>query len=59
MPTIRFTRPYVVQADGGESYAEGQEINVSESSADHFIRRSVAEVVTVTAPVEPRKGKKG
>ena len=58
MTTIRFTRPYVVQADGGERYVEGQEIEVSESSAEHFVRRGVAEVVTVTTP-EPRRARKG
>lgn len=40
---IKFTKPYTVKAAGGESYQAGQEVEVSEASARHFINRGVAE----------------
>lgn len=42
MPRIKFTRDYKVKADDGEKYVEGQEVEVSEVTAKHFISRGAA-----------------
>lgn len=42
---IKFTRDYAVKAEGGEKYTAGQEAEVSEASARHFINRRAAEEV--------------
>lgn len=39
---ITFIKPYVVKDGSGTSYAEGQTIECSEASANHFIVRGAA-----------------
>lgn len=52
MPTIRFKRAYVVKDASGTEYAAGQEVEVSEASAEHFVRRGAAEIVPDAKPAE-------
>lgn len=49
---IKFTRDYAVKAEGGEKYAAGQEVEVSEASARHFINRRAAEEVKDKPPAK-------
>ena len=42
---IVFIKPYTVLDGTGTRYDVGQELTCSEASAEHFIRRNVAEVV--------------
>ena len=57
MTKVRFTKPYAVQAADGESYAEGQEVELSDESALHFVTRGVAEVVKPKANPKPKTEK--
>jgi len=46
MPKVKFTKDYEVRSADRESYEAGQEINLSEESANHFVSRGVAEIVS-------------
>lgn len=43
--TIRFLRSYTVKDEARTTYAEGEEVTLVSSSANHFINRGVAEEV--------------
>ncbi len=45
MPTIRFTKAYVVRDGSGTEYADGDVETMSDASCEHFVRRGVAEYV--------------
>lgn len=65
MPKIKFTKGYAVKGKGGESYKEGQVVEVSERSAQHFFNRGAAEPVDGDKPkpeaakAEPPKAESG
>lgn len=56
MPKVKFLQDYTVKAEGGESYAEGQVVDLPEASANHFCIRGVAEPATEpeTAKAAPK-----
>ena len=43
--TIKFLQSYTVKDEAATTYAEGEEVTLVSSSANHFINRGVAEVV--------------
>lgn len=60
MPKIKFTRN--AGSDEGGPYKAGQEIEVSQASADRWVRRNAAEIVKGEAATKtkttPKKGDK-
>lgn len=50
---VRFTRTYQVRDEEGRTFEEGKTYPMSESSAQHFVRRRVA----VIDDGKPKKGK--
>ncbi len=50
---IRFLRRYVVQAEGGAQYDADQVVSLDAGSAEHFIKRGVAEPATGRGPGRP------
>lgn len=57
---ITFIRPYAVKDGTGTKYAEGQVIDCSEASAQHFISRGAAVPgVKEEKKSEPEKEEKG
>jgi hypothetical protein len=44
---VQFVRDYTVQADRGQTYEEGQVVQLPEASANHFLARGAAELVDV------------
>ena len=50
MPTIRFTRPYVVQNHEGRHFAEGELLECTSATANHFISRQAAILVANKIP---------
>lgn len=59
MPRIKFVKDYKVKAADGEAYKKGDEADVSEASAQHFVNRGVAVVAEGKAKAEAPKGDKG
>lgn len=45
MPTIRFTRPYVVQNHQGRKFAIGELLECNQATAQHFLTRQAAVLV--------------
>lgn len=47
MIKIKFTDSYTVKDSEGKTYEKGKVYDLSEDSANHFLSRNVADVVTV------------
>lgn len=45
MPIVRFLRPYTVKDAEARHYAMGQEVDMSDASALHFVTRKAAVIV--------------
>lgn len=50
MPTIRFTRPYVVKNHEGRHFVEGELLECNPATANHFISRKAAVLVAEEVP---------
>jgi len=56
--TIRFLVTYTVKDEDSTYYEEGQSYTMVKSSAEHFIRRGLAEEVETPKPSAPKKAEK-
>jgi hypothetical protein len=54
---VKFTRAYKVKAVDGETYEEGQVVDLPDASAHHFIRRRAAVEVREAEPKTGRGGR--
>lgn len=50
---IKFTKGYAVKAAKGETYKEGQTVDLPDRSAQHFLNRGVAEEVETASDSHP------
>jgi len=52
---ITFLIDYAVDAEGGETYAAGDVVDLPEASAEHFVKRGVAEAIEPKRRGRPKK----
>jgi len=56
--SVKFNRSYTVQDDEGKTYESDKTYKMNEASANHFIKRGVAEVVTSKASTSNQESTK-